>query len=305
MSSITEKPQFVKEGKRSRKASVVGWIMISTSAIILGILRVIADQVSIEVFMIVIILTMILFSAGIIILAKYGRPKIPSAQKIRYPLKPLVAGMTMLILGLVMIFLTITLLPLEERTLPFFLSIGLLFAGAMVAALSSAVAQMRASTARFAIPARILDAFQQIEPDRSFQTKNLSVMKKGDIYILLPKLFNCAYFIRAQKETTTQDRKLRLPMKILRKKYFTEEIGGLPIAKRKGEFIIPVSASLRGDKTEEKYAKVSGMAYLVAKYDVPHRRRLRAEDLSEKFDKATILRIMERLSKDENDGSLK
>ncbi|WXG42860.1 MAG: hypothetical protein WED04_02005 [Promethearchaeati archaeon SRVP18_Atabeyarchaeia-1] len=295
---VQEEPRF----RGSRKASILAWIMIAVSMIIISLSRLIVTQYSFETVMMVIIIAFVVLLAGFVILIKYGRRRIYETREPKYPLKILVAGMGLIILGLAMVLVVITLIPFEERTFPFIFSIGLMFAGLIIAAIASIIAQMRTARSRFAVPVRIMESFRQIEPDKSFETKNLSVLKKGDVYILLPKLFNCVYFVKSLRQTPIQEKKLKLPMKILRKRYFTDEIGGLPLAKWKGECKIPVDSIKRSDSVvEEKYAKIWGVVLLVPRYDVPHRKLLKAQDLADRFDKSVIMKIMEQLSKEDAD----
>nr|MDO8097673.1 hypothetical protein [Candidatus Njordarchaeota archaeon] len=152
---------------------------------------------------------------------------------------------------------------------------------------------------RFAVPQPIMDAFLAIEPEKTFETKIVRVLRKGSIYILLPKLFNRVYFIRLFNQTPSQEKKLRLPFFLMRKKYFKDEISGFPVAKARGEFTILFDAIKRSERNvEEKYVRGQGVMYLVPRYDMRQRRYLVAPDISDKLDKTVILDIIEELSKE-------
>jgi hypothetical protein len=297
---MTEQPQEKQGSRGSRKASIAGWAMIILSVVILSSLRLATTSMTMESFMTIFILTFVVFSVGAIILVKYGRRRASGAVEMKYPVGVLVVGLAIVIIGFLFMFVVITLVPYEERTLPFIFSLVVLFAGLIIICISSVIAQMRATAVRFAVPASVMDSFRQIEPEKSFETKRFNVLKKGDIYILLPKTFTATFFIRAFTQTPTSDMKFKPPLRFFRKRNFTDEIGGLPVMKAKGEYNIPVGVVKRGDAIiQEKYAKVSGIAYIVPKYDVLHRRRFQVKDLSDNFNRDTILKIIEQLSKEE------
>jgi hypothetical protein len=141
-----------------------------------------------------------------------------------------------------------------------------------------------------------MNSFSQIKPDKTFKTRNFTVLKKGDIYILLSKRLGAVYFIRLFDQVPVREKVIKLPIVFLGGMQFKDEISGLPVAKSRGQITIPVDITKRpNEEPEEKCVNGTGVSYLVPMYDVQHQR-----DLSGQFDKTVILNVMEELS-NEND----
>jgi hypothetical protein len=194
-------------------------------------------------------------------------------------------------------------IPLEQRTLPFFFSFGLILGSLFIGAIMFLSGAPRSRRARLAPPPNILEAFKHIEPEETFEAKNCTVVKKGDVYAIIPKVFNAIYFLRFMTATRTPDTKMRLPMR-LRWSNFQDEIGGFPVAKLEGEFSIPVSATKTEEKTiEEKCARGKATLLVMARrekvriplYYTPDSALMK--DLSTKFNENTAINIMDKLSR--------
>jgi hypothetical protein len=154
---------------------------------------------------------------------------------------------------------------------------------------------------RLTVPANVLDTFQVKGADDYFQAKKFHVFVKGKSYILLEKKFRGAYFVRLFEYMDSSQKKTSLkvslgPLWIA--SAFKDSINGLPVARLEGDFTIPVGIWRSNDGfDEEKYATGSGVAYLVSMYPVIRGRFVPyALPLTERFDKATILKILDNLS---------
>jgi hypothetical protein len=167
-----------------------------------------------------------------------------------------------------------------------------------------------------------LDSFGEIEPDKVFETKKYLVFKKNDSYILLPKvMFIGIYFVRLFSQVSVSGtEKVRLPFRslisVIRKSCFRDEVNGLSVAKARGDFVVPAGAVKLGQRDfQESYVKGPAVLYFVFRYDLESVAIYRGGlvgidrlvtmvyqhprfDLSDKFDKGTILKIMEKLSKE-------
>jgi len=161
---------------------------------------------------------------------------------------------------------------------------------------------------------------QQIGSDQSFETEKFSVLRKGKVYILLPKeLFLGPYFIRLfNQSNVSRKQKVKLPFRrvtgTIGKGRFQDKINGLSVAKSRGEFTVPTGAAKPGQKGPlEGYVRGPGILYFIFRYDLEHVaiywdgyigidrlimmvRRHPEFDLSNRFDTPTILKIMDKIS---------
>jgi hypothetical protein len=228
-----------------------------------------------------------------------------------------------MILGFAMMFAVLNLVPVGQRSaLLFFSSVGILYAGLIVLVVLGYVVGVRYFEKGLVVPPEIVDSFRQIGPDKAFETRKFLVFKKNGIYILLPKeLFIGVYFVRLFREAKVSGNdKVKLPFRratgFIRKGRFQDEVNGLSVAKSRGGFVVPTGAVKLSERDyQESYMKGPGILYFVFRYDlkgvaiypggyigmdrlisvVHHRPRF---DLCDRFDRATILEIMERLSKE-------
>jgi hypothetical protein len=156
------------------------------------------------------------------------------------------------------------------------------------------------------LPKNVLESFQQIEPDRKFDFTILRVkylvLKKADVFMLVPESgVYVAYFIKLFDQTPTTKKRFKAPLIFPIRKHFSYSIAGFPVAKVRGHFTLPVDAVSRTEGSEFKYVSGSGIMYLVPRRDLSKgmyspRALFSTEDLSEGFDKTTILKIIEALS---------
>jgi hypothetical protein len=160
------------------------------------------------------------------------------------------------------------------------------------------------------LPESIRESFRQIESDKKFEFSIMGikylVLKKGNNFMLLPEMWGgvyLAYFIKLFNPTPTTKKRFKAPLMVPRKKHFSQSIGGLPVAKFRGDFTLPVDVISKTEGNEVKYANGSGIMYLVSRRDPTYGMysplaMFSQVDLSEKFNKATILKIMEELSEE-------
>jgi hypothetical protein len=236
------------------------------------------------------------------------RSDIPDVKKSSLPIRLSMVSFAFIILGITAILVPATELPPGAIELGGFSLLAYLEVVALVLAGSGTYwTYSRASAREFEVPQNILESLQQIEPDKSFETKNFFVFRKRDIYILLKRKFGGAHFVRLMKETPAFDKEAKLPF--LRSWSTTRhsskfQIADLNIFRVTGEFTIPVDSVKRGDRIEEKYAGGTGILYYVPVYPVVlagvglRGGRYDILDLSAMLDESAILSIMEKLSKD-------
>ena len=160
------------------------------------------------------------------------------------------------------------------------------------------------------LPERVRDSFNQIESDKKFEFSILRakylVLEKGDLFMLLPETSGgayAAYFIKLFDRTPTTKKRFKAPLVLPRKKNFSHNIDGFPVAKARGNFTLPVDVINKTDGKEVKYASGAGIMYLVSARDLSHgmyspRTLFSRVDLSEKFNKTTILNMLEELSEE-------
>lgn len=217
--------------------------------------------------------------------------------------KRVIVGSFLSALGFLFFFMTVKQIPnLYERTVPGLLSFALVFAGGAVAC-AGAVASDRAYRKRAcAIPPNVLDAIQQIEPDKYFETKKFFVFRKSGIYILLRKEMWGVHFVRLFNQTPVSNKKVKAPFTgpwVIRKNVLKDRINGLPMTKRWKEFTIPVDAIKRSGKIEEKYVKGQGILYYVSVFPVGFTQvDIYARSLSDRLDRPTILKVLAEISRE-------
>jgi uncharacterized membrane protein YiaA len=220
--------------------------------------------------------------------------------------KTFLVGVGLSFLGLFMIVLLVfgIQVPIEQRGVYFIFSCGLIFGGIIVLFVGQLrlrmgrrqpffggiMSQTGMGRIRIAGSQDIMRLFEQINPEKNFETKNFSVMKKGEVYILLPRMSNAAFFVKLFDQIPVQEKAVRLPMIFFRKTPF-EDVAGLPVAKFRGEITIPVDIVKRGNKSDERYVKGAGIQYVVPMYDTSGRR-----DLSGQLTKTAILNIISEIS---------
>nr|MDO8098292.1 hypothetical protein [Candidatus Njordarchaeota archaeon] len=126
---------------------------------------------------------------------------------------------------------------------------------------------------RFAeLPKLVMQEFEKIEPDKTFETKRFKIMVKGDIYILVPRFYRpitrYPLFIRFFRKTAISEKRLAVPYGLsMRKMHFSHTVAGFPVTKARGNFSIPVDVSAAvGGKPKEVYAKGPCIAYIVDGY---------------------------------------
>jgi hypothetical protein len=136
----------------------------------------------------------------------------------------------------------------------------------------------------------VMQSLRETNPEKTFQTRNFTVMKKSDVYVLLPRMSSAAYFVKLFDQTPVQEKVVKLPVLFFQRMPF-KEVAGFPVAKFRGEITIPVDVVKRGNKPDEKYVKGAGIQYVVPFYDMNERR-----DLSGQFTKTGILNIISEIS---------
>nr|MDO8100497.1 hypothetical protein [Candidatus Njordarchaeota archaeon] len=249
-----------------------------------------------------------------------GQQHAPSRGS-RHILKGFIPGTSLIIIGFAMLFILVYVLPMEQRTpLLFFFSIGVLMAGIVLLATLGYWVGTNYVAKGLVVPPNIMSSLQQIGSDDAFETEKFSVLRKGKVYVLLPKeLFLGPYFIRLfNQSNVSRKQKVKLPFRrvtgIIWKGRFQDKINGLSIAKSRGEFTVPTGAAKPGQKSLlERYARGPGILYFIFRYDLEHvaiywdgsigidslimRVRSHPEfDLSDRFETPTILKIMDKIS---------
>jgi hypothetical protein len=212
-----------------------------------------------------------------------------------------------LILAGFFVLLDVIMQPLvEQRGVLFILFGGLIFGGLAVLFAGQIIFAMRRGRTRLPVglgamgslrninPEKtfqtVVESLRETNPEKTFQTRNFTVMKKSDVYILLPRMSNAAYFVKLFDQTPVQEKAVRLPMLFFQKTPFNV-VAGLRVAKFRGEITIPIDVVKRGNKTTEKYVKGTGIQYVVPLYDMNERR-----DLSDQFTRTGILNIISEIS---------
>jgi hypothetical protein len=215
------------------------------------------------------------------------------------------------------------LVPALQRTSLLFLSgMGVMFVGVCLIGVLGYIESMRFFEKELAVPREIVDSFRGIGPDKAFETREFLVFRKNDVYVLLPKeMFIGAYFIRLFSHARMSGNgKVKLPFRrrtgIIRKGRFQDEVNGLSVAKSRGDFVALTDAVKLSERSfQESCVRGPGVLYFVFRYDLKgvaiypggyigidrlmsreHRRP--GFDLSGRFDRATIVEIMEKLSKE-------
>jgi hypothetical protein len=122
------------------------------------------------------------------------------------------------------------------------------------------------------MPKLMMEGFDEIEPDKTFETKRFKIMVKGETYILVPRfrqfVTSTPIFIRFFRKTTTPEKKLVVPYGWwMRRAHFWHRIADFPVTKVRGTFTMPVDV-VRGSgaKPREIFAKGPGIAYIVKGY---------------------------------------
>lgn len=282
--------------KGNRAASIIGMLLVAIGIVILSLVEVAFPEAGFATQMWFIILATLVIASGYILWFKYGRSQTePRRRATNILIKLILAFVVLLVSSILIIIYVVAELPMEQRAFPFWFSIGLMTIGPIIAAVFGARAMM--ATRR--VPPAVIDSFSQIHPDMTFETKKFTVFKKDDISILLPSTFGGAYFVRLFSQSLAQrETKARLPRLFPRSAY-KDEIFGLSVAKRRGDFTIPSDIVRRGDRSEEKYVSGSGILYFVSIYDVRHSSGRRfPTDISSRLDKTAIMEIMEELSRE-------
>ena len=280
----------------SRLLPVIGLLLLILGAVLLLLVRSYLYVLEFTMSSWLLVIGCILMVVGGAVWLKYGSlGKSAGKEATGILIKALVLGMGLILLGFVLIFALVVQLPMEQRSLFFFFSFGLILAGFIVAVAGRIMFEMKKGRTRFVSRSGIMESFQLIKPEKTFQTKNFTVMKKGDIYILASKLLNAVYFVKLFDQIPVHEKGVRLPNMFFRKSQFKDEIGGLPVDKSKGEIMIPVDFAKRSDKRlEEKYVKGTGISYLIPIYEQQQK------DLSGEFGKTAILQVMEKISTENN-----
>lgn len=290
-----------ERAKGRPKGYLVGLLLIMIGALLVGLSPLFMKAIEFAMLLWLMVLALVVITTGAVAMFEYGSigravPKEATSVLI----KGIVIGMGLVALGIVMIIVVVTQLPMQERTLPFFYALGLIFTGIIVTVAGRILYTTRAMRTRFTVPSNISESFRQIGPEKTFETKNFTVLKKAGIYILISKLSNLVYFVKLFNQTTVHEEITKLPIMFFRKTQFKEKIGDLPVAKRRGELIIPVdSVKLPDRKLEEKYARGSGITYIVPFYDPDRQKPSEKPNLLAEFDSTSVLKIMEELSKEE------
>jgi hypothetical protein len=218
--------------------------------------------------------------------------------KFRRVRRSLVASLGFFLLGFIIFTAIILPLSVEQADEAILFGLALWFV-AFVTAVGSVIAG-RGGKAKIlsTVPADIIDSFQQIKPDRILKTRNFTVLKKKDIYILITELVRAVYFVRLSNQTPALEKDVKLPIIFIGKTKFKNEIGGLPMAKAMGEIVIPVDVVRSVDnKIEARYIKGAGIEYVFPTQDV-RPGKPESSDLTEKFDRTTLLKILEELSEE-------
>jgi hypothetical protein len=303
------------QGKSGPRISTIWALLFSLVIVILVLATPLTNRLGAQLgsWLIIVDLALIsaAFEAALLLVGRrvgtYGERKLRTASGL------MVAGLVLTAVGSFTIFVIVVQLPVEAQITPFFLSIGLSLVGLVFMCAGGAITIYSEARRQFAIPSEVLVAMKQVEPDKSFETKGYFVFKKKGIYILLRKEFLGAHFVRLFEETPVSDNKISLPF-IGRENIETiaskGEINGLSIAEVRGRFTIPIGVEKRGRNMEVKCAEGHGILNYVFRYDMKGKmpqsemsilgglKKLRWYlnlDLSEKFNKPTILRIIDQL----------
>jgi hypothetical protein len=160
----------------------------------------------------------------------------------------------------------------------------------------------------YVTPKSVLESFQQVEADNKFDfsifRERYLVLRRGSIFMLVPEGVGgayIAYFIKLFDQTPTASKRFKAPIAFPRKKQFSCRIAGYPVAKFRGKFTLPAEVIRKTEGNELKYVRGSGIMYLVPRRDPSSgmyspRVIFSREDLSEKFDKTVILKMIEAVS---------
>jgi hypothetical protein len=148
------------------------------------------------------------------------------------------------------------------------------------------------------VPYDILDSFQGIKPDKILRKGHLTVLKKKRSYILITQSISAIFFVRMFAETLSYKQNLHLPILFIGDTQFNYRIAGLPLAKIRGEIVIPVDVVIGADgKREARYSMGYGVEYVFPTEYV----RTGEEyplDLSKRYDAATLLKILNELEEE-------
>jgi MFS family permease len=288
--SMAEAPDIEVGRKGRRKASTVGSLLLFVGLAIFGLSRGLLYQLGWTALWLV-VLAFVLVSAGIIVALAYsGIGNAAEREADSIFAKSVAVCVALFLLGFVMIFAVVGQLPMEQRGTFFIFSLGMIMAGAMALVAGRIMAEIRRT--RFAAPPGITESFHQIKSDKTFETENFTVIRVGDIFVLLSKIGGAVYFVKLFNQMQVQEKAIKLPNMFFRKTQFKDEIGGIPVAKSRGDIMIPIDVIKGPDRQlEEKYVRGTGVSYLIPVYDTQGKR-----DLSKEFTKTAILNIIRELS---------
>jgi hypothetical protein len=221
------------------------------------------------------------------------------------------AGIILYVMGLLFFFtIASKFLTIEEEAPSWFL-VWVLFIGGLFALvggffrLVNDVARTRKR--KIVVPPVVLEAFQTIGSDKSFDTLDFFVFKKERINILLKKhgeeywpggrfatrgldRFIGAHFVRMLEEIPVQQGSVRMPFTsrgVTMRRQLNHEVDGVHIAAVKTRVTIPVDVARLGEKIEVRYVKGPSIIYFVP---------ASGHVISQTFDKSQIIKILEDLS---------
>jgi hypothetical protein len=237
--------------------------------------------------------------------------------------KAFLPGTCLVLLGFALMFVFPSLLPVEQRSsLLFFSGMAVIVAGVLLMSVLGYVVRMRLLERGLETPAGVVDSVREIGADKEFESKEFLVFRKNDIYILLPKVFFIGFYLvrLLSRAKVSGNAKVKLPFRsptgLIRKGRFQYEVDGFSVAKSRGVFVVPTDAVKLSERSfQESYVRGPGVLYFVFRYDLekvaiyPGSRiaidRLMSRqhyhpmfDLSDRLGSATVVKLMEKLSKE-------
>ncbi len=208
--------------------------------------------------------------------------------------KSLVIGLSLFLLGSAVMVFALLRLSQEEFAPPFFFGWILWFSGIGIWIVGAVAGNRGEVRILSRVPRSIDESFQEIKPEKIFKTRTFTVLKKKDIYILIPKLLKAVYFVKLFDQSQVQEKAVKLPIMFPGNTQFKDEVEGLPVAKSRGEIIIPVDVS----KHVARYVRGTGVSYLVPTSNVQYGKPAVSSNSRVEFNRSAILRIIEILSEE-------
>jgi hypothetical protein len=290
-------------GRKIRKAAIAFILLISLEMILFALLGPLMMKAGIALVSVTMVV-LLLGTTGAALWLAWGSRDEESGKRVpRGAILLVLEGLVVICIGFITFFAEIAILPYEMRSAEqFFLFVGQLIIGVALVLAGRVLVAITSESKQFAVPSNILDSLRQIAPEESFETKKFHVFRKDGIYILLKKKLWGVHFIRLFRQTPVSDKKVKAPYTGPWRIWagsLKDEVNGLHMAKVRREFTIPVATNKLGDKIEAKYVSGPGILYYVSLYPVGrYAVNLNGENLFDRFDIPTIIRILNDLSEE-------